>query len=106
MAEAKAVKVIFGEGYAGNIRVMIGPEEIPNIRSVKLPEVKPGELPEIEIKMLAPKLTVEDKTQDSVVEMEEVDLDLKPEASEVKVVDVRSTPPDVVKRSSSRKSAK
>ncbi len=100
MAEAKSVKVIFGEGYAGNIRVMIGSEEIPNIRSIKLPEVKPGELPEIEIKMLAPKLVIEDKTKDDVAEMEEVDLDLKPE---VKVVDTRPTPPS---KSTSKKSAK
>ncbi|MEM8610398.1 MAG: hypothetical protein AAGF93_00155 [Cyanobacteria bacterium P01_H01_bin.105] len=72
----KTVKIVFGEGYAGNIRVMIGAEEIPNIRSVKLPEVEPGELPKIEITMLAPRLEIEDKTQRGVTEMEEVKVSL------------------------------
>lgn len=72
----KTVKIVFGEGYAGNIRVMLGTEEIPNIRSVKLPEVEPGELPKIEITMLAPRLEIEDKTQGGVVEMEEVKVSL------------------------------
>ena len=108
MAEAKAVKVILGERWPGDIRVMLGAEEIPNIRSVKLLEVEPGEIPQLQIRMLAPKMEIHDKTPGDVTEMEEVDLDLKPEAPEVKVVDTRSTPSDVVKRtsSSSRKSAK
>lgn len=78
MAEAKTVKVIFGERYPGDIRVMIGPEEIPNIRSVKLLEVEPGELPQLQIRMLAPRMEIEDKTKGDVTEMEEVDLSLKP----------------------------
>lgn len=78
MAEAKSIKVIFGETYPGNIRVMIGSDEIPNVRSVRLLEVKPGELPEIDIKILAPKLEIENKTEGDVAEMEEVELPLSP----------------------------
>lgn len=77
MAEA-TVKVIFGEKYPGDIRVMIGPQEVPNIRSVKLLEVEPGELPQLQIRMLTPKLEISDLTDGEVTEMEEVDLPLSP----------------------------
>ena len=86
MATEKTVKLIFGETHAGSIRVMIGTEEIPNIRSVKLPEVEPGELPEIEIKMLAPRLEIEDKTQGGVTEMQEVEMALGAGATKEKPV--------------------
>lgn len=99
MADAKPVKVIFGERYPGDIRVMIGAEEIPNIRSVKLLEVEPGELPQIQIRMLAPRLEIEDKTQGDVQEMVEVDLPLSP----VTMVETKSASP---KAASSKKSSK
>lgn len=94
MAET-AVKVIFGEKYPGDIRVMIGPQEVPNIRSVKLLEVEPGELPQLQIRMLTPKLEISDLTDGEVTEMEEVDLPLSPAEKSIaagKTSSVKSTP--------------
>ena len=94
MAEA-TVKVIFGEKYPGDIRVMLGAQEVPNIKSVKLLEVEPGELPELQIRMLTPKLEILDHTDGEITEMEEVDLSLSPAEKGVAAgqrATVKSTP--------------
>ena len=76
MADQKPLKVVFGDPYPGAVRVMMGSEEVPNIRSVAIKTTEPGELPVLEIKMLAPNLVVEDHTEGDVQEMKEVPLDL------------------------------
>ncbi|EKU98041.1 hypothetical protein Lepto7375DRAFT_7300 [Leptolyngbya sp. PCC 7375] len=72
----KPLKIVFGDPNSGNVRVMMGNEEIPNIRSVALLKTEPGEIPIIEIKMLVPELTIEDYTDSAIHEMKEVSLDL------------------------------
>lgn len=73
--DEKQITVMFGATGAGSISVTRGGEEIPNITSVAVYKTEPGEIPEIEIKMLAPKLTVIDKTPADVEAMEETKLE-------------------------------
>ena len=71
-AAEKTIKLIFGETHPGSTRVMIGSEEVHGVVSVEMPKVKPGELPRIELVMLAPRLEIIDKNPSDVAEMEEV----------------------------------
>ena len=84
MANQKPLKIVFGDPFPGAVRVMMGSEEIPNIRSVAVKSTEPGELPVLEIKMLSPNLVVEDHTQGDVQEMTEVPLDLSTKNSSKK----------------------
>ena len=81
MAEAKTVKLIFGETHPGSVRAMIGSEEVHGLVSVEMPKVKPGELPRIELVMLAPRLDIINKNPDDIAEMEEVTVPLTSKTS-------------------------
>ena len=96
MANQKPLKVVFGDPYPGAVRVMIGPEEVPNIRSVAVKTTEPGELPVLEIKMLAPSLVIEDHTEGDIQEMAEVPLDLS-------TVNAKKSEPTLPKASSKTK---
>ena len=65
----KIFKIVFGDPHPGNIRVMYGGEELPNVCDVQVKSTKPGEIPKIQIEVLTPSLVVEDHTPEEVGEM-------------------------------------
>ena len=62
--------VIFGDPSAGSIRVRYGGQEIPNVLAAEV-KSKQGELPELELKVMAPQIEVEDRTSSEVTSTKE-----------------------------------
>lgn len=73
--ENKPLVVTFGHLHPGSIRVTRGGEEIPGVQSVSLPITHVGQLPIIEIKVLAYDVVIEDYTNKNLQQAEEVILD-------------------------------
>lgn len=68
--QKKPMKLVFGDPQAGMVRVTDAHgNEIPNVVSVDINKIVPGEIPVISIQMRAPELIIENYESDQPVEM-------------------------------------
>lgn len=75
--EETQITIIFGDNGAGSLRVVENGKELPNVTSVAVSTTTSGEIPEVTIKRLVPRLTVIDKTPENVEDMTEEKLGRK-----------------------------
>lgn len=66
----KPMKLVFGDPQAGMVRVTDAyGNEIPNVVSVEINKIVPGEIPVVSIQMRAPELVIENYESDQPIEM-------------------------------------